>query len=726
VPIKVGSLCSGIGVPEHVFSGDGYKLLFCAEINKFSSAVLAHRYPHVPNLGDIEKIDGSEWEGKIDILIGGPPCQAFSIMGKGESLKDPRGMLTLEYVRLLKETNPAIAIYENVPNILSAKCNPWGTFLAAITGDANALLPNGEPIGDDGSVKWPNSGLVAGGGKSIAWTIMDAQNFGVPQRRKRVWAVIANTRKLAKLVGAPSNFDTGRLWTIPSEILFDESSQRRSPPTRKRENPATAGRSFAIGFSANDRGGDAGIELCPTIRSGSHLTTWANSTGGGAAVAISDGCGGWTIRYLTTYECEVAFGLPGNHTQIPWNGQPTAPDGNRKTAIGNTMAVPCLNHIKLRLETVIASYKNFFKEQENLMTQDRPILVSPELKDFIPPLQPEEFQLLKASILKEGCLQPILVWEEENMIVDGHNRYNICQENNIDFQVIYRSFADETEVKIWMGVHQLARRNFTPHSTFLMKGKIVALVERRRPGERRDEKGMTNSELRALLNVKSDHTLRQAEQYYRAIDQIAEVRPEISNDIELGKIALNREEVVAIGSLVALDKELATELMKAPKLPDNRRLTPEFKEGCRQVREFVNNTYPTIEEQKAIAPTPEEWLNFKCASNAYLKFDDEAWVEVGNEIRRQQVQQNFSSKREELEARGRELGLNKNFANVLAKSWLQRQQSEAPQPDKKLEYEMLPTDLTSYSDAAISAAIARLQKEQEKRKNVKTQLNIAA
>ena len=724
--ITIATLCSGIGVPEKVFFGDNYKTLFCAENDKFASAVLLHRYPQLPNLGDIQKIDGRKWEGKINILIGGPPCQAFSSIGKRESLSDPRGLLTLDYVRLLREIAPAIAIYENVPKILGAKLNPWGRFLAEITGDNEPLRPNSQPARDGDAVKWPNSGVVFGGGKAIAWTVLDSQDFGVPQRRKRVWAVIADTRKLGRMVGAPPDFDTNRLRTIPAEILLDPSSQRRSPATRKTQNPAAAGTSFAIGFSANDRGGDAGIELCPTIRSGNHVTSWANSTGGGTAVAICDAAGGWTVRYLTPNECERAFGLPINYTQIPWGGQPTAPDGNRKTVLGNTMAVPCLEHIKLRIETVIKDYVEFFKhERQKNMAE---LLIDPELRNFIPALQPEEFQLLKKSILQNGCSSPIIVWKEKNTIVDGHNRYKICTENNIEYKVSYQSFPDKDSVKIWMGANQLGQRNLNDHSRTYLTGKLLSLLSKRKSGGRFQGEGYTNAQLQQILNVKSHRTIQQAGKYYEAIEQITAVRPEIHKEIEAGEIALNRLEVLAIGNLVELDRELAKDFLETPKIPDKRQQTPAFKESCRQVRQFLNEKYPTLEEQKKIARDPKQWAEFKVASDITMKFDGGAWAEVGNEIRREQIQKKFTSRQEELEQRGAELGLPKNFTSVLAKSWLEKQKTKEPPPpqDKTLEYKILPVNLSNYSDAEIDRAIARLKQEQERRKNVTNNLNIAA
>ena len=206
--LKAATLCSGIGAPEHALARYDFK--FCAEIDKFPSAVLTHHYPNTPNLGDILKIDGTPWQDKIDIIIGGPPCQSFSVAGDRQSLADPRGMLTFQYLELLKQIQPPIAIYENVPGILTAPQNPWGKFLGCAIG-SDEILPPGK--------KWRRAGMVAGKYISVAWRTINAKHFGLAQNRERVYAVIIDSRKLGRLVNAPSWFDSRRFLSVSGEIL---------------------------------------------------------------------------------------------------------------------------------------------------------------------------------------------------------------------------------------------------------------------------------------------------------------------------------------------------------------------------------------------------------------------------------------------------------------------------------------------------------------------------
>lgn len=113
------SIFSGIEAASVAWEPLGFRPLAFAEVDPFPSAVLKARYPHVPNLGDVTKVDWSEFHGKTDIIVGGSPCQAFSIAGKRGDLEDERGKLMLEYVRAVREVQPSYCIWENVPGALS-------------------------------------------------------------------------------------------------------------------------------------------------------------------------------------------------------------------------------------------------------------------------------------------------------------------------------------------------------------------------------------------------------------------------------------------------------------------------------------------------------------------------------------------------------------------------------------------------------------------------------
>lgn len=209
VEMKYLSVCSGIEAATVAWQPLGWRAAAFAEIEKFPSAVLAFHYPDVPNLGDMTKINGVDFQGKIDVLVGGTPCQSFSVAGLRGGLDDERGNLALEFARIADECAPPFIVWENVPGIFSDRGNAFGCFLAALAGeDAPLLTPGG---------KWTDAGYVLGPRRAIAWRILDAQYFGLAQRRRRVF-----------LVGCP------RDRADPRAILFEREGLRRdTPPGRK-------------------------------------------------------------------------------------------------------------------------------------------------------------------------------------------------------------------------------------------------------------------------------------------------------------------------------------------------------------------------------------------------------------------------------------------------------------------------------------------------------------
>ncbi|WP_448645363.1 DNA cytosine methyltransferase [Pseudomonas mediterranea] len=218
--ITYGSGCSGIEAATLAWKPLGMRAAWFAEIEAFPSAVLAHHYPNTPNLGDMTKLGALVLAGKIpapDVLVGGTPCQAFSVAGMREGLTDPRGALTIKYVELADavdyvragQRKPAsVIVWENVPGVLSDKGNAFGCFLGALAGEDCELQPSGK--------KWPNAGCVYGPKRTIAWRVLDAQYFGLAQRRRRVF-VVASAR---------DGFD-------PTEVLFEREGLRRdTAPSR--------------------------------------------------------------------------------------------------------------------------------------------------------------------------------------------------------------------------------------------------------------------------------------------------------------------------------------------------------------------------------------------------------------------------------------------------------------------------------------------------------------
>ncbi|WP_133308733.1 DNA cytosine methyltransferase, partial [Salmonella enterica] len=245
--LTYGSVCSGIEAASVAWEGLGWRPAWFAEIEPFPSAVLAHHWPEVVNLGDMTKIAAGIRAGLIeapDALVGGTPCQAFSIAGLRVGLEDARGQLTLAFVDLVNAIDekrreqgksPVIVVWENVPGVLSSNDNAFGYFLAGLAGESCALESPGR--------KWTNAGYVLGPERAVAWRVLDAQFFGVAQRRRRVF-VVASAR---------ADID-------PAKILFESEGVRRNIAPR-REPQATVAALTARGVGtcgADDNQAQAG------------------------------------------------------------------------------------------------------------------------------------------------------------------------------------------------------------------------------------------------------------------------------------------------------------------------------------------------------------------------------------------------------------------------------------------------------------------------------------
>ncbi|EGZ5754176.1 Dam family site-specific DNA-(adenine-N6)-methyltransferase [Salmonella enterica] len=225
--MRYGSVCSGIEAASVAWEPLGWQPAWFAEIEAFPSAVLATHWPDVTNLGDMTGIAATVHAGDVeapDVLVGGTPCQAFSIAGLRNGLADKRGQLSLSYVELANAIDDkrrergeeeAIIVWENVPGVLSSKDNAFGCFIGALAGESCELQPAGG--------KWTNAGCVYGPSRIVAWRVLDAQFFGVAQRRRRVF-VVASARK---------GFD-------PAEVLFELDSVRRDSAPRRETQKAVA------------------------------------------------------------------------------------------------------------------------------------------------------------------------------------------------------------------------------------------------------------------------------------------------------------------------------------------------------------------------------------------------------------------------------------------------------------------------------------------------------
>jgi DNA (cytosine-5)-methyltransferase 1 len=373
--VRYLSVCAGIEAASVAWHDLGWTPVAFSEIDAFPSAVLAHHYPNVPNWGDMTRF--KEWpDESIDVLVGGTPCQSFSVAGLRKGLADPRGNLMLTYLAIADRYRPEWLVWENVPGVLSSNGGR----------DFGALL-----------------GGLAELGYGFAYRILDAQYFGVAQRRRRVF-VVANARS----------------WQRAAAVLFERESLCGNPaPSREtREIPAgtlgaRTGRSIGAQDAAN---GHMIPDVCGTLSDGAHMGGGLNGQDAYSGriiptIALADissrdktqNGAGWKddgtmytldttglqgvaqsvapsltasndpsrspqssevtqqvnavyeaamqVRRLTPRECERLQGFPDDYTLIPYRAKP-ASDGPRYKALGNSMAVPVMAWIGKRIQMV--------------------------------------------------------------------------------------------------------------------------------------------------------------------------------------------------------------------------------------------------------------------------------------------------------------------------------------------------------------------------------------
>jgi len=406
------SVCSGIEAATVAWHPLGWRADAFAEIEPFPSALLAHHYPNTPNLGDMTKF--KDWpDAAFDLLVGGTPCQSFSVAGLRKGLADPRGNLTLVYLGVVERYRPRWLVWENVPGVLSDQSGAFGAFL----------------------------GGLAELGYGFAYRVLDAQYIrvdgyarAVPQRRRRVFVV-------------------GYLgdWTRAAAVLFERGSLQGHPAPRREAGKNAAptlsartkgggglgtdfdcdgglvslndlggvshaltakhsatgrydpnGETFVAhslrgdGFDASEDGTGRGTPLVPVAQgvalrgrdegataelTGDVMTSLRCGGGGGDKPHVlsafrttgNDGCyetgdvtaclntasdpnqitllQNWRVRRLMPVECERLQGFPDGYTQVPYRGKDAA-DGPRYKALGNSMAVNVMRWIGRRIQMV--------------------------------------------------------------------------------------------------------------------------------------------------------------------------------------------------------------------------------------------------------------------------------------------------------------------------------------------------------------------------------------
>ena len=292
------SVCSGIEATSVAWEPLGFTPLGFSEIEKFPCAVLQAHYPDVKNYGDVTEYE--KWTGieAVDIVVGGTPCQSFSNAGKRGGTADERGALMSAYMGIVGKYKPRWVVWENVPGVLS------------IGGGADfaSLLSGLEKLG----YGW-------------AYRVLDAQYFGVPQRRRRVFVV----------------GHSGNRTDLAAKVLFEPENVRRDIATCERTQKKITS-SFRKNVEYFRRGG---YYKYHEDEHSSTLTSKASSDC--MDLIFQDG----TIRRLTPLECERLQGFPDNWTQISYKGKPAdeCPDTPRYKAIGNSMAVPVMKWIGERI-----------------------------------------------------------------------------------------------------------------------------------------------------------------------------------------------------------------------------------------------------------------------------------------------------------------------------------------------------------------------------------------
>ena len=313
--MRYGSVCSGIEAATMGWHHMGWEPAFFSEIEEFPRQALAHHYPDVPCHGDFTTIKDEDY-GSVDLLVGGTPCQSFSIAGLRGGMADERGNLALEYLKLAQRKRPKWVVWENVPGVLSSNGGrDFGAFLG---------------------------GLVECG-YGWAYRICDAQYFGVAQRRRRVFVV-------------------GYLgdWRRAAAVLFERESLSGNPAPSREEGEKVAP-TLTQGF------GQRGVCTDSIANDGFNMVAFPSNANADAMGALGYDVSpsmltsappavakGMAVRRLTPTECERLQGFPDGFTQIPYRNKPAdkCPDGPRYKALGNSMAVPVMRWIGERIQAV--------------------------------------------------------------------------------------------------------------------------------------------------------------------------------------------------------------------------------------------------------------------------------------------------------------------------------------------------------------------------------------
>ena len=310
--MTIGSICSGIEAASVAWGDLGTDFLWFSEIAQFQSRFLETRYPGTPNLGDLTHIPEKIIHGEVptpDMICGGTPCQAFSVTGHKRGLEDERGQLTLKFIEVIEANDarkngaPTIVLWENVEGVLKDKTNAFGCFISALAGCDDVL-----PI-----TKWTDSGLVRGPIRNVAWRVLDAKFFGVPQQRRRLYVI----------AGGHDFHPENVLFEIHGDAPLGDYAD---VPLRFEKG----GKRFEVFRSYTD---------CLYSAYGTKWNGNAAAYNGSLYVCEND-----RLRRLTPMETERLMGFPDDYTNVPF-----AKRTNRFQGTGNSWAVPVVRWLGRRI-----------------------------------------------------------------------------------------------------------------------------------------------------------------------------------------------------------------------------------------------------------------------------------------------------------------------------------------------------------------------------------------
>lgn len=415
--MKYWSICAGVCAASQAWKPKGWEPVLFSEIDPKPCAVLEHRFGaadarHTRSVGkpalwgDFTALRMRHLKrlniDLPDVIVGGTPCQDFSIAGARSSLTGSRGNLTLDFLRLCDAIDnlrrhlglkPLIIIWENVPGVLNTRDNAFGHVLAGLAGCDTAIVP---------PRKWTRAGVVAGPRRQISWRVLDAQYFGLAQRRERVFVVAsAGTVSVAQIL---PEFDGLR---------------RHSPPRRKKGSVVAALTAYGVGTCGADdnqaKGGhliafgggntSGSLDVAATLTAHGNridfevetfVATAYRTTGNEGAYETGDCVGALTcntdqtshiiafdtaqitsktnrsnpqpgdpchtlhaaathhiatpyaVRRLTPRECDRLMGFEDDFTLVPYRGKPMSDSARYKMA-GNSMAKPVMGWIQNRV-----------------------------------------------------------------------------------------------------------------------------------------------------------------------------------------------------------------------------------------------------------------------------------------------------------------------------------------------------------------------------------------